>query len=177
MTIEAGAIGHLSWKGGLMRLTRKKLNETQNFLGFYSAFEPRTVPVYDDAGRRRWAVCCCRSRGPLRRTGRVDSVPRRERCGHRRDSRLALGASLPREETRGPAREFTVVRDPGGAAASRCCRPGRRQPGTLPQRYPIGALCRRPTAVGAAARRPAAIRRASAFERRSASTTPAGASR
>jgi hypothetical protein len=34
-----------------------------------------------------------------------------------------------------------------------------------------------PTAVGAAARRPAAIRGASAFERRSASTTPAGASR
>jgi predicted enzyme related to lactoylglutathione lyase len=29
---------------------------------------------------------------------------------------VALGASLLREKTRGPAGEFTVVRDPGGAA-------------------------------------------------------------
>ncbi|HEY6879832.1 MAG TPA: VOC family protein [Polyangiales bacterium] len=29
---------------------------------------------------------------------------------------LALGASLVREKSRGPAGEFTVIRDPGGAA-------------------------------------------------------------
>lgn len=29
---------------------------------------------------------------------------------------VALGASLVREKSRGPAGEFTVIRDPGGAA-------------------------------------------------------------
>lgn len=32
------------------------------------------------------------------------------------DRAVALGASLVREKSRGPAGEFTVVRDPGGAA-------------------------------------------------------------